>query len=314
MKISNETKIGALTVISLAVLILGYSFLRGNDTFSNENKFYAVYSNVTGLAVSKPVLVNGFQIGRVSNMTLRSDGQTLVEFKVQQKYDIPKNTLAKLEGTDLLGGKAITFELGNSKEIAENKDTLKSDVKTGLAESLQPVQKKAELIVAKMDSILTSVNNIMNPRFQKNVDRSFNSIANTLQALEGTSKTVDILVDKQSTRINNILANVEAISANLKNSNAYLTGTLANFNKISDDVAKANIKQTLDNANKAVSDLQTTITKINNGQGSMGLLLNDDKIYNNLNDASSNLNKLLIDLKANPKRYVNFSVFGGKKQ
>lgn len=313
MKISNETKIGALTVISLAILILGYSFLRGNDAFSNENEFYAVYNNVTGLAVSKPVLVNGFQIGRVSNMTLRPDGQTLVEFKIQQKYNIPKNTLAKLEGTDLLGGKAITFEYGNNKELAENKDTLRSDVKSGLAESLQPVQKKAELIVAKMDSILTSVNNIMNPRFQKNVDRSFNSIANTLQALEGTSKTVDNLVDKQSTRINNILANVEAISANLKSSNVYLTGTLANFNKISDDVAKANIKQTLDNANKAVSDLQATITKINNGQGSMGLLLNDDKMYNNLNDASSNLNKLLIDLKANPKRYINLSVFGGKK-
>lgn len=314
MKISNETKIGALTVIALAILILGYSFLKGNDIFSRENKFYAVYSHVDGLSVSKPVLVNGFPIGRVSNMTLQPDGSTVVEFKVDPKYDIPKNTLAKLEGADLLGSKAIVFSLGDSKEIAENKDTLKADVKGGLAETLQPVQKKAEIIIGKMDSILSSVNAILNPRFQKNVDRSFNSIANTLQSLEGTTQKVDDLVGKQSVRINNILANVESISANLKSSNAYLTGTLSNFNKISDDVAKSNIRQTLENANKAVADLQATINKINNGHGSLGLLLNDDKMYNNLNNASANLNNLLIDLKANPKRYVNISVFGGKSK
>jgi phospholipid/cholesterol/gamma-HCH transport system substrate-binding protein len=312
LKISNETKIGALTVVSVAILILGYSFLRGNDVFTTENKFFAVYTDVTGLSVSKPVLVNGFQIGRVSHLTLQPNGTTLVEFKVQDKYDVPKNTVAKLDG-DILGNKTINFQLGNSKEMAESGATLDASVKGSLAESLQPVQKKAELIVAKMDSILSSVNNIMNPRFQKNVDRSFNSIANTLQSLEGTTQKVDALVGKQSVRINNILANVESISANLKASNQYLTGTLSNFNKISDDVAKGHIKETLENANKAVADLQATIAKINNGQGSLGLLLNDDKMYNNLKDASANLNNLFIDIKAHPKNYVSFSVFGGKK-
>jgi len=153
----------------------------------------------------------------------------------------------------------------------------------------------------------------MNPRFQKNVDRSFTSIANTLQSLEGTSKKVDNLVGVQSVHINNIMANVESISGNLKNNSVYLTRTMANFNKVSDDIAASNIKQTLENANKAVADLQATITKVNNGQGSLGLLLNDDKMYNNLRDASANLNQLIIDLKANPKRYVHFSVFGGGK-
>ncbi len=312
MKISNETKIGAFTVIALAILILGYSFLKGNDVFTSENRFYATYSTVDGLTVSKPVLVNGFTIGRVSHMTLQPDGHTLVELKVEPQYQIPKNTLAKLEGTDLLGGKAIVFELGDSKQMAEDKDVLQADVKGGLTESLQPVQKKAELIIGKMDSILSSVNNIMNPKFQANVNRSFNSIANTLQSLEGTSKKVDALVGTQSVHINNIMSNVESISANLKSSDVYLTRTLANFNKVSDQIAAANIKQTLDNASKAIADLQATITKVNNGQGSLGLLLNDDKLYNNLKDASANLDKLMIDLKANPKRYVSFSVFGGK--
>ncbi|WP_448698618.1 MlaD family protein [Mucilaginibacter sp. AW1-3] len=311
MKISNETKIGALTVVSVAILILGYSFLKGNDIFTSENRFYATYNTVDGLSVSKPVLVNGFPIGRVSRMTLLADGRTLVELKVEPKYDIPKNTLAKLEGTDLLGSKAIIFELGDSKVMAEDKDTLRADIKGGLAESLQPVQKKVEMIIAKMDSILSSVNNIMNPRFQKNVDRSFNSIANTLQSLEGMSKKVDNLVGVQSVRINNILTNVESISANLKTNSVYLTKTMSNFNKVSDDVASANIKQTINNANQAIVDLQTTIGNINKGQGSLGKLLTDDEMYNHLRDASANLDKLLIDLKANPKRYVHFSVFGG---
>jgi len=245
-------------------------------------------------------------------MTLLSDGRTLVELKVEPKYEIPKNTLAKLEGTDLLGSKAIIFELGDSKVMAEDKDTLKADIKGGLAESLQPVQKKAEVIIGKMDSILSSVNAIMNPRFQKNVDRSFNSIANTLQSLEGTSKKVDNLVGVQSVHINNIMANVESISANLKTNGVYLTKTMGNFNKVSDDIAASNVKQTLDNVNKAIADLQATIAKVNNGQGSLGKLMTDDEMYNHLRDASADLDKLLIDLKTNPKRYVHFSVFGGK--
>jgi len=294
--------------------MFGYSYLKGNDVFTSENRFYATYASVDGLSVSKPVLVNGFPIGRVSHMTLLSDGRTLVELKVEPKYEIPKNTLAKLEGTDLLGSKAIIFELGDSKVMAEDKDTLKADIKGGLAESLQPVQKKAEVIIGKMDSILSSVNAIMNPRFQKNVDRSFNSIANTLQSLEGTSKKVDNLVGVQSVHINNILANVESISGNLKTNGVYLTRTMANFNKVSDDIAASNVKQTLDNVNKAIADLQATIAKVNNGQGSLGKLMTDDEMYNHLRDASADLDKLLIDLKANPKRYVHFSVFGGKSK
>src|SRR5471030_1971648 len=107
MKITNETKIGALTAIAIAMLILGYSFLRGDDLFSGTNKFYAVYSSVDGLTVSKPVLVNGFQIGRISKMKLLNDGHTIVEFSVERQYKVPSNTFAKLVSTDLLGTKAI---------------------------------------------------------------------------------------------------------------------------------------------------------------------------------------------------------------
>jgi phospholipid/cholesterol/gamma-HCH transport system substrate-binding protein len=312
MKISNETKIGALTAVAITVLILGYSFLRGNDVFSSSNKFYAIYRSVEGLTISKPVLVNGFQIGRVSKMQLHADGRTTVEFKVDKQYNIPDNTLAKLQSTDLLGSKAIVFELGNSTKYAGDQDTLRADIQGSLAESLQPIQKKAEVLITKVDSALSAINKIMSPKFQANVDKSFTSIANSLQTLESTTKKIDAIVGSQTTHINGIMANADEASANLKNSTAHLTGISSNFERFSTDLANSNVKGTLDNANKAMADLQATINKINNGQGSLGLLMNDDKMYNNLNQASSNLNNLFIDIKAHPSRYVHFSVFGKK--
>jgi phospholipid/cholesterol/gamma-HCH transport system substrate-binding protein len=314
MKISNETKIGALTAIAITILILGYSFLKGNDIFSSSNRFYAVYKSVDGLSVSKPVLVNGFPIGRISNMKLLSDGRTIVELKVEQQYKVPSNTLAKLVSTDLLGSKAIVFDYGNSNTFAEDKDTLRANIQGSLAESLQPIQLKAENLITKLDSSLAAINRILNPEFQRNVDRSFLSIANSLQTLEGTTKKIDALIGSQTTHINSILSNTDAVSVNLKNSTEHLTGITTNFDKISNDVANSNIKQTLENANKAMADLQVAISKINSDKGSIGLLINDTKLYKNLNDASSNLNNLFIDIKAHPKNYVSFSVFGGKKK
>jgi phospholipid/cholesterol/gamma-HCH transport system substrate-binding protein len=313
MKITNETKIGILTVIGITILILGYSFLRGDDVFSGTNKFYAVYSSVDGLTVSKPVLVNGFQIGRISKMKLQPNGSTVVELSVDHQYIVPKNTLAKLVSTDLLGSKAIVFVYGNSNLPAQDKDTLRADIQGSLAESLQPIQMKAEKLISKLDSSLAAINKILNPNFQKNVDRSFASIANSLQTLEGTTKKIDDLVSTQTVHINSIMSNTETVTSNLKTSSANLNGITANFEKVSNDVANSNIKQTLDNANKAMADLQATISKINTNNGTLGMLLNDKQVYDNLQNATNNLNSLFIDIKAHPKKYVSFSVFGGKK-
>lgn len=311
MKIKNETKVGVLAAFAIALLIIGYNFLKGNSIFSKETVLFARYTQVDGLGVSKPVLINGFQIGRVDKLTLQPNGTIIATLKINDKYDIPNNTIARLESTDLLGGKAIIMDLGNSTEYAKDGDTLNANVEKGLMESVQPVQKKAELIIAKMDSILTSVNSILNPNFQKNVDKSFTSIASTLGALEATSKKVDALVGSESNKLSNILSNVETITVNFKNNGAKIDAILKNLNEVTDKAAALNFKSTIDNANKAVADLQEIVTGIKNGKGSLGQLLNDTKLSDNLNNASKNLDNLLIDLKANPKRYVHFSVFGG---
>nr|MBC7612796.1 MCE family protein [Pseudopedobacter sp.] len=313
MKISNETKVGILAALAIAIFIIGYNFLKGNDIFTSENEFYAKYDKVDGLGISKPVLVNGYQIGRVSALTLQPNGQILAQFKINPKYEIPKNTIARLESTDLLGSKAVIFDLGNSLQYAIDGDTLNANVQANLLEQVEPVQKKAQQIISRLDSVLNSVNQILNPDFQKNVNRSFASIAKTLETLESTSKTVDGTVTIQAQRIDHILANAESISDNLKNNNNKINTILTNFNSLSDQMAKVKFKETIDNANEAVQQLQQSIAKINNGTGSLSLLLNDEKLYNNLNKSAEDLDKLMVDFKSNPKRYVSFSVFGGRK-
>lgn len=313
MKITNETKVGILAAVAITILILGYSFLKGNDVFSREKEFYAIYESVEGLTVSKPVLVNGFQIGRVSQLTLQPDGRILTEFKIHPEYEIPKSTVARLESIDLLGGKAIIFDLGTG-EYADDGDTLRANIQKDLMTQIQPVQKKAEQIISRLDSILISVDNTISPEFQRNFNSSFASIARSLQTLEATTKKVDHMVGNESGRLSAIFANLESISSNFAQNNKRITTVMTNLEKVSDQFARANFENTIRNADKAVADMQLAINKINNGQGSLGQLVNDKQLYNNLNSSAENLNKLMIDLKANPKRYVSFSVFGGKKK
>ncbi|RZK10176.1 MAG: MCE family protein, partial [Flavobacterium sp.] len=248
MKIKNETKVGVLAAVAIALLIIGYNFLKGNSIFTNETILYAKYTHVDGLAVSKPVLINGYQIGRVAALELQPDATIKATLKINGKYEIPKNTIARLEGTDLLGSKAIILTLGNDKNFAEDGDFLQTNVEKGLMETFQPVQKKAEQIIAKMDSILSSVNTILNPNLQKNIDRSFTSIAGTLSSLESTSKKVDALVGSESSKLSSILSNVEAITANFKNNGAKIDAVMNNLNKVTDKIAAVNFEQTVDNA------------------------------------------------------------------
>ncbi|SEK98669.1 MlaD family protein [Parapedobacter koreensis] len=310
MKIANETKVGILAVVAIAILILGYSFLRGNDVFSRENTFYATYERVDGLTSSKPILVNGYQIGRVSEMQLQADGRIRTEFKVRRDYAIPVNTVARLASTDLLGSKAIVFELGDSPEYAKDGDELGAGLQKNIMEQVEPIQKKAEDIVAVLDSVLSSINNTINKDFQRDFNRSINSIANSLQNLEGITRQLDGLVVSERNRISQIVGNVESITHNLKSNNERIGHVLANLDSITDQVAKANFAQTITSANKAMADFQSITNRINQGEGSIGMLLNDEQLYNNLNQASKNLEELIADMKAHPGRYVHFSIFG----
>lgn len=315
MKIANETKIGVLAALAIALLILGFNFLKGNDIFSNTIDVYAEYDHINGIKVSNPVLYNGFSVGKVTALELTPRGSIIATFTLDGKVQIPDNSTAKITSLDLLGAKGIELVLGNSKTYILDGDTMSSGVELSLTESVNsqvlPVKAKAEKLLGTMDSILVSIQYILNPNFRNNIDKSFASIKRSIETLEVTASRVDTMVKFQSARLKAITTNVESITLNLKNNNQRISNILANVETISDSLAKANIVQTIDKANKALSDVSAITERINKGEGSIGLLLNDEKLYNNLNSSASDLDKLMIDIRQNPKRYVHFSIFGG---
>lgn len=312
MKISNETKVGILTAVALALLFIGYNFLKGNDVFVSENEYYSDYDNVDGLVVSKPVVVNGYQIGRVSKMELLENGKIRTRFRIKNNYEIPSNTVARIVSADLLGSKAIVFDLGNSTTMAKDGAPLLSDVQANLMEKVEPLQKKVENLVVKLDSVLSAVNTALDAEFQRDFKSSLRSISVSLNNMENITTEVEDLMGSERLRLSKIMINLESITNNFKNNNDKINNILSNLEHLSDDLSKTEIKATIDNANKAMLEVQAITNKINKGEGSLGLLINDDKLYNNLDSASKSLDHLIKDVKERPGRYIRLSIFGKK--
>lgn len=315
MKISNETKVGILTAFALTLLVIGYNYLKGKDLFTSSHEIVAIYKDVNGIKVSNPILYNGLAVGRVADLELDTSGRIIATFSLNSDVKIPDNSIAKITSLDLLGSKGIELIIGDSKTFLEDGDTISSGIELSLAESVNsqvlPVKAKAEKLLSTMDSILISVQYILNPNFRSNIDKSFASIKRSIETLEVTTTRVDTFVKYQAARFKVITSNVESITTNLKNNNERLTSILINIDNISDSLAKANLLQTVNNANKALADIAAITAKIDRGEGSLGLLINDKQLYDNLNRSASDLDVLLVDIKKNPKRYVNISVFGG---
>lgn len=318
MKISNETKVGALTVIAITLLVLGYNFLKGKDIFTDTHDYYAKYENINGIKVSNPVLYNGFNVGKVTALSLNENGEVIATLTLQPELKIPVNSIAKIASQDLLGAKAIVLLFSDARTYHQEGDTLQSDIEMSLSESVNtqvlPVKAKAEKLLGTMDSILVTVQTILNPNFRNNIDESFSSIKRSIETLEKTATRIDTLVKFQSARFASITLNIESITSNLKNNNQKITDILTNVNQISDSITKINFIATIDNANRAIAQVASVTEKINNGQGSLGLLVNDETLYNHINQSAADLDKLMVDLRLNPKRYVHLSLFGGKNK
>ncbi|MFT6850216.1 MAG: phospholipid/cholesterol/gamma-HCH transport system substrate-binding protein [Sphingobacteriales bacterium] len=310
MKIANETKVGILAVFAITLMIFGYNFLKGKDLFSDKTDYFAVYPRIDGLTASNPVLVNGFTVGRVRKLKLLPDGMILVRIGIKNEITFPKNSVARIVSSDLLGSKSITLILGDSPGLAQPGDTLKNDIELSLTESVNkqvlPVKLKAENLMASLDSVMISLNYIITPKFR-------NSISRSVSNLEKSTEGIDSLIVEQRQRLSVISGNIEALTIVLRENEEKIRNTIANVELISDNIAQANLTQLLADAETSMAQTKIIVEKINQSQGSLGLMVNDKALYNNLTDASKSLDELLSDLKGQPKRYVNFSLFGGGK-
>ncbi len=302
-------------MIATAVLIWGLMYLKGLELFKRHQTFIAVYDHVNGLVAANPISIKGLKVGQVKKLYFdpRNPAKIIVELYIDGDYPIPKNSYARIFSSDLLGGKEVEINLGDTNVLARSGDTLKSITEATLGEEvnrqLLPLKKKAENLISSIDTVATIVQEVLNKNTRNNLVQAIEHVKEALQNLAHTTYNIDTLVSTQRNHLAAIITNVESISANLRQNNDKITNILTNLSDVSDSLAKARIPYTLSMVNTAIGSLTTALQKINQGQGTVGLLLNDDKLYRELEKAARDLNLLIEDIKANPKKYIKVSVF-----
>jgi phospholipid/cholesterol/gamma-HCH transport system substrate-binding protein len=313
MHISKEIRIGALVTISLLVLIIGFYLLKGANIFNGENDYYVFYSNVQGLQPSSPVQIKGLTVGRVAKIELVDGGKVLVTLAVRRKAILTKGTVAKLYSLDLLGTKAVSLELGNSSQIINDEDTLGSTLDDGALEAFSaevtPLLQNLQQTVKYIDTSLVSVNNVLNASTRRSIQRSISSIEEISTNLAQVTKKLN----GESNKITDIIDNTNSITANFKKNNDLINEILANSESISKQLSKAPITETIEQLQLTIKDLKNITQKMNSKEGSVGMMMNDKGLYNNLTSSLKSLDELMADMKAHPHRYINVSIFGRRK-
>ncbi len=321
MKLSKEVKVGIIIIVGIALSFWGINYLKGRDFFTNEKLIYAVYDRVDGLAASNPVVVNGLKIGKVQRLLLLPDhsGRIVVSMHISSGLNIPRNSTAQIFSADLLGTKSVQLIMGNSTDDIQNGDTLNSAIQKSLSQEVNaqvgPIKEKAENILASMDSVLVVFRNVFNEGTKENLRGSFESIANSLNSIEAVTGNLDTVLRKQG-RLKEIFDNLAGITSNIKSNNEKITSIITNFSAISDTLARANLASTLESTKRTLEQTSSMFQKINRGQGTLGQLMTNDSLYQNLNASSRDLDQLLRDFNANPKRYFGVSLIsiGNGKQ
>jgi len=319
VKISKEFKIGLVVICAVAAFIWGLNFLKGSNLFSHKYVFYAVYPKIDNIIPATPLLISGYKIGQVSQISLIGSGnkkRVLIKFLLTENVEIPKNSIARAISSDLLGSKAIEIILGDNPQYVKSGDTLVAETEQGLKESfnkqIAPIQAKAEKLIGSIDSVMSVVNSVLNVKTLKNIDESFEGVRKAILSLEQTAYKMDDLIGSEKVKISSVLSNLNQITSNLSKNGQKIDNVISNISNMTDSLAKAQIKDAIANADKSMKELNILLSKINEGQGTLGKLAKNDSLYNNLNKSSEDLDKLLKDLRINPERYIHFSVFGKK--
>jgi phospholipid/cholesterol/gamma-HCH transport system substrate-binding protein len=306
LKITKEIKTGILVISSLALFIWGYSYLKGKDLLNDYKTIYVEYDNVEGLASNAPVTISGLNVGKVSKIILQNaTGKLLVELQIKSGFPFSKSSIIAIYEPGLIGGKQIqiipNFE---DKIMAVSGDTLKSAVKKGLtdlvAEKLTPLQEKVEKMVLNADLLLKNLNDVLDAKSKENLKSSISNLNETLAGFNVASKNVNSILEDNKSKINGTLSNLNKVSSD--------------FTKISDSLSKSNIGQIVKNLEKTLSNVDKLMADVQSGKGTFGKMIKDESLYNNLDKTSKELELLLQDVRLNPTRYVNVSLFGKKNK
>ncbi|WP_372769393.1 MlaD family protein [Lutibacter sp.] len=309
MKITRELKTGIVAVAVIALFIWGYNYLKGLNLFDAASKtYFTEYSNVEGLNTSSVVTLNGLEVGKVIEVKFNDNpakqGWLTVEFSAETDLEFSKNSIAKIYSASLMGGKSLAIVPSYEGETAKSGDFFKgeieADVITSVTENLKPLFAKVENAVTSADSVLVGLNEIMDAKTRADLKSSIAQLNATISNFNAISKSVNEMVETNKVKIGNTLTNAELMTSN--------------FAKLSDSLANSNLGATIKNLETTVNNLNGILATVESGEGTLGKLLKDEGMYNNLTSASKELDELLREMKLHPKRFVHFSLFGKKEK
>lgn len=305
MKITKEIKTSILVLSGILLFIFIFNYLKGENLLNSSRKITAIYDNVEGLIPSAAVTINGHKIGKVQDITFTEDGSGKLEvlMLIDSNFKFSKNSTAELYESGLIGGKAIAIVPANDgAENVISGDVLGSEIKPGLTDlvnqRLTPLQQKIEKVMESTDVLLANINSVFDEKTKSNIRGSFSQLEQTIASFESTSNALNALLQDNKTSITTTLDNFSNISENLS--------------EVSSNLAEADLKQTINGLQSTISNFDQLLKNIEKGEGSIGKLMKDEGLYNNLEGALGQMEALLEDMKLNPKRYVHFSLFGKK--
>jgi phospholipid/cholesterol/gamma-HCH transport system substrate-binding protein len=304
LTLSKEIKAAIFVLTTIFLFIFGFNFLKGSSLLDKQKTVYAVYDEVDGLLVGANVMINGLSIGNVTDLDfLPNSTKIVVTLKVKDKINFSSNSSATIYETGVLGGLAIAIEpIFKKGMVVKSGDTLDSNIRPGLTElinrQIEPLQRKLESTLTSVDSIFSGASYVLNKETQNDIKESLNTLTSAVKAINNSSLIIEKTLTEKNTQINNSIDNIESITTNLSN----VSRELNNFG----------IAGVLSNLEKSVDGINLIVSNLNSDNSSLGKLISNDDVYENLNLSIESLNLLINDIKTNPKKYVHFSVFGRK--
>jgi phospholipid/cholesterol/gamma-HCH transport system substrate-binding protein len=278
--ISNEVKVGAVTLLTILVFIWLYNFLKGKDFLTNSAYYYTVYDKVGGLAESSPVEINGYKVGVVQSVDFidAESGRLLVVFSVSKDFKLPKNTVAEIVPISLLGGMKVQFIYGNGPGTYSNGDTIPGRLAESITDKLEtellPVKDKITNLIIVLDSVIGSVNEVMNADFKKD-------LGGTLANLNSTTESLDKIIGSKEQELKATLENINKFSRMLSDNSEKMSSTFSNLEAITDTLAAADLYASVSNLKTSLEKAALLIDNINNGKGTAGQFLTNDTLYSN---------------------------------
>lgn len=311
MKFTKEIKAGLIALLAIVGFVILFQFMKGKSLFTTDNIFYAKFDNVEGLSASNPVSINGLKVGQVDKIIPQTEADGKIHFVVKvtvdDDFEFSKRSTLEIFEPGLMSGKQMRINLAYGNPMAKDGDTLKGaftlSLMNNISSQVGPVKDQLQVVLRRVDSLTTNANEILNDQNKAEIKALLINLNKTVASFEGTSRQTNALLANSDPKIQKVLDNANLATISAKSA-------IDKYGKVAEQVDVKSLNNTIEKLSVTSDKLNSVISGVQNGEGSLGKLTKDEQLYNNLNTASDNLNKLIQDLKTNPKRYLNFSVFG----